>query len=235
MNMMLAPTAARPLQFRYSPPPPRMDRTPRIVHCDGSPPRPEQPISPAPDLALALVTLRRGTRFLGSGLRSGPADATATAITGHGRTKVIGNGLREVDRFLSLLIDAVASGVATPEDRAALARLDNTARKLAMLRTTMALASPDDAALRAIGRSRNCLFHTGGIVRAGLPGSVPTLGWAAPESAARNGEPAPLPPGSHLAVTPEDLRAICRFYDRIADELVAALAGPLPPPRQSID
>ncbi|MFD1951635.1 hypothetical protein ACFSGX_12745 [Sphingomonas arantia] len=212
-----------------------MDRPPRIVHCDDSPPRPEHPIPPAPDLALALVTLRRGTRFLGSGLRSGPADATATAITGHGRAKVIGNGLREVDRFLSLLIDAIAANVATLEERAALDRLDNTARKLAMLRTVMALASPDDAALRAIGRSRNCLFHTGGIVRAGLPGSVPTLGWAAPDSFVSIARPAPLPAGSQLAVTPDDLRAICRFYDRIADELVAALAGPLPPPRQSID
>jgi hypothetical protein len=148
---------------------------------------------------------------------------------------VIGNGLREVDRFLSLVIDAVATGIATPAERAALGRLDNTARKLALLRTTMALASPDDAALRAIGRSRNCLFHTGGIVRAGLPTSVPTRGWAAPDSAEDTARPAPLPTGSHLVISPDDLRRICRFYDRIADELVAALAGPLPPPRQSFD
>lgn len=135
---------------------------------------------------------------------------------------MIGNALRELDRFLSLLIDAAALHLALPErDRARLAGAHNTARKLAIVRDRLRLANPDDAALRSIGRVRDCLFHTAGIVRAGGPRSIPTAGWAHPD--APPPAPARLPTGLRIDVTATDLGRICRFYDRIADDLMEAL------------
>ncbi|WP_076071219.1 hypothetical protein [Sphingomonas montana] len=203
-----------------------MDRSRRIGQGRTVSFRSNRPLPPD-DLTLAVATLRRGTRFLGAGLHFVATDAGDCEAAGRGRAKVIANGLREIDRFLSLLIDAVALRVASDSDRAALHRLGNTARKLATLRAVMALTSPDDAALRAIGRSRNCLFHTGGVVRAGRAGSVPTQGWAAPDAPPLPaGVPSvPMPVGSRIGVSPDDLRRVCLFYDRIADELLAALAA----------
>lgn len=177
----------------------------------------------SPDLILAVATFRRGTGFLGAGLRV-PSAAHRPAAILPSDSKVLGNGLREIDRFLSLLIDAVADALALcPVTRTSLARQHNTARKLATLRTAMALANPDDAALRAIGRSRACLFHTGGIVRAGSPRSMPTRGWADPDER-RDDQPATgLAIGSPLPVSALDLHRIGQFYDRIATDLLAAL------------
>lgn len=172
------------------------------------------------DLAQAAATLRRGTDFIAAGLQSPPGRGTTRAATGN--SKVIGNGLREIDRFLSILIDAVADGlVVDAADRRTLRSQRNTARKLTALRTTLALASPDDAALRAIGRSRACLFHTAGIVRHAGPHSAPTHGWAHPDAATAVLPPARFAIGDRLDVSIADLRRIGRFYDRIADDLLA--------------
>ena len=167
---------------------------------------------------IADATLRRGTRFFGDGL-----SAARGGACGAGRAKVIGNGLRELDRFLSLLIDAAAVQMAlADDDRAALERGRNTARKLWLLRQGHALASPDDAPLRAIGRMRDCLFHTGGVVRHNGARSAPTAGWAHPDAPSGAGM-VRLATGLAIDVSAQDLRRIGRFYDRIADDLRAML------------
>ena len=173
---------------------------------------------------IADATLRRGTRFFGDGLSAAPGGAR-----GAGRAKVIGNGLRELDRFLSLLIDAAAMQLALADrDRAVLERGRNTARKLTLLRQHQALASPDDAALRAIGRMRDCLFHTGGIVRANGARSAPTAGWAHPETPSA-AAPVRLACGATIDPSAQDLHRIGRFYDRIADDLRGMLDINRPP------
>lgn len=167
-------------------------------------------------LERALVTLDRATSFLGAGLRTIP-DAgrivPAAPIAGRYRAKVIGNGLRELDRFLNLLIDEAlhARGLtAFPGQR-------NTANKLRAYRVGTGRPHGDEAQLRALGRSRECLFHCAGLVlRGDSPGDAfMTTGW--PASAA---DDAPL---RRVAVGGDDLVRVCAFYRRIGAEIGASV------------
>lgn len=183
-----------------------------------------------PDHALigvrtSLATLDRATRFLGAGLRTeGRADDDgnqATGVEGPHRAKVIGNGLRELDRFLSLLIDEVAALIAPPGlDRACFRRQRNTANKLRTIRSVMALPSPDHDRLLAIGRSRDCLFHCAGIVRRGDSPTARqmTAGWPASKGAS-----SPVfAIGARLTINASDLHGVCRFYRHVGADLLAA-------------
>jgi hypothetical protein len=153
----------------------------------------------------------RATRFLAAGLRPGaPGSAPPAAIAAAGQAKLIGNALRELDRFLNLLIDAAAASVAPPGiDRAAFGRQRNTANKLYALRAAMTLPSPDHERLRRIGRLRECLFHCAEIVRHGdrrvAPARIALAARILPDAAA--------------------LAALCRFYERVAADLVGACAA----------
>lgn len=172
-------------------------------------------------LRAASATLGRATAFLGGGLCTGKeSPALPLAIAGPYRAKVIGNGLRELDRFLNLLADQVARLTAPADfDLAAFARQRNTANKL---RTIGATASHADrrARLRAIGRSRDCLFHCGGIVRRGdgRHDRRMTAGWPATGDAS-DAPPLRLPLGEKLLVSAIDLQRVCQFYDRLATDL----------------
>jgi len=173
------------------------------------------------DMWRAASTLFRGAAFLGACLRTPIAqegESRSPAIVGRYRAKVIGNGLRELDRFLNLLIDAAsdAEGLAVRPGQ------HNTANKLAAYRAAMALPNDDDRRLRALGRSRDCLFHCGGRVRRGdrRNGSTMTVGWSG-----QPGRDLPLDRvtiGQQLTVTRGDLDDVCRFYRRIAHELCSA-------------
>ena len=178
-------------------------------------------------LRAAAATLARATGFLGAGMQA-PEDRRSemspSAITGPFRAKVIGNGLRELDRFLNLLTDEIAADILHPEsDHPGFSRQRNTANKVRTLRSALALPNPDHDRLRAIGRSRDCLFHCAGIVRRAdtRTGRSMTSGWMG-----SGGTGAPVPRrfamGERLIITAADLAHICRFYDRIASELVAA-------------
>jgi hypothetical protein len=127
----------------------------------------------------------------------------------------IGNSLRELDRFLSVLIDEVAAAIEpTGLDRAAFSQQRNTANKLRTIRTAMALPSPDDQRLRAIGRDRDCLFHCAEIRRYG-------------DRRTRR-EAAMLPRriahAERLIPDTAQLSDYCRLYDRIVADLLAACA-----------
>jgi hypothetical protein len=121
-----------------------------------------------------------------------------------------------------VLIDEIAAEVDIDDDALALLRTRrNTANKLRMLLAALGLASPDHRRLRALGRSRDCLFHCGGMVRRAdsRAGSMMTTGWSA-RSATDAGLMA-FPLGSRLRIDRTDIEDICRFYDRLADDLLS--------------
>jgi hypothetical protein len=170
-------------------------------------------------LERAFLTLDRGASFLGAGLRmpAGAGQPTPPAVLPAGfPAKVIGNALRELDRFLNLLIDEAmrADGLqAFPGRR-------NTANKLQAYRTATCLPHADDARLRALGRSRDCLFHCGGRVSRGdgRGERFMTLGW--PGSAAAGAPLRRAVVGSELAVGIDELAQVGVFYRGIAAGIV---------------
>lgn len=171
------------------------------------------------ELARAHATLQRGADFLAQGLvREGPP----RAIEGRYRARVLGNGLRELDRFLSLLIDALAGacGLAMPRGER------NTANKLAALRAMTGAPHGDHARLAALARSRDCLFHCEGLVRRGdrRGDAGMTVGWPMREGAA-------LPRvaiGERLSLSNAELDEICGYYRMIAAQLFSETGLPLP-------
>jgi len=168
----------------------------------------------------AYRTLCNAALFLGAAPTSPGADPARVRYP----AKVLGNGLRELDRFLSVLLDEVAAGTGwSMEDLAPLARIRNTPNKLAAVSLRMDLQDQHDARLRALGRCRDTLFHCGGVVRRGdrRHARTLTLGWPGdmPDGGARV-----LQIGEHLSLGPADLAWICAFYVRIGDSLLERAA-----------
>ncbi|SNS87115.1 hypothetical protein SAMN06295912_12042 [Sphingomonas laterariae] len=144
--------------------------------------------------------------------------ASRLPIAGPGRHKVIANGLRELDRFLSVMIDEIARLTPGNIDTTLLARQRNTANKLRALYTAMGRPRSDHDRLRALARSRDCLFYCDGIVSRSdeRHGAAMTVGWP-------GGADTPttvLHLGEKLEITAEDLAWICCFYDRVATDLM---------------
>ncbi|MCC2978404.1 hypothetical protein LK533_17275 [Sphingomonas sp. PL-96] len=179
----------------------------------------EPPLPGGSALAHAEATLRSGARFLAAGLQAGAG--VPAPITGRFRAKVIGNGLRELDRFLNVLADeaAVAGGIRP-------ARSDrNTANKLRTLFPGQPAGEHDR--LVALARARACLFYCSGMVTRGdVRGSQwLTVGWSDPGHAGRLRR---FAVGAELAITSEDVADICGFYVGIATRL-RAMAGDASP------
>jgi len=172
------------------------------------------------ELARAHATLERGAGFLAQGLaREGPR----RAIEGRYRARVLGNGLRELDRFLSLLIDALAGarGITLPAGER------ETASKLASLRARTGAPHDDHARLIALARSRDCLFHCEGLVRRGdRRGDISmTVGWPM-----RDGVALPrVAIGERLSLSGAELDEICGYYRAIAAQLFSETGVPVPP------
>jgi hypothetical protein len=160
------------------------------------------PLTPA--LAEAHATLRRGARFLASG---------RCAIEGRYRAKVIGNGLRELDRFLHVLIGEVARNCGVTLESGQ----DNTANRLRSLRMAMAVRDLDHARLRAFGRTRECLFHCAGIVGRGdaRDGAMLTTGWRDASGLRR------IAVGGELVVSAGDIADACNYYETLAGQVLA--------------
>ncbi|MET0307494.1 MAG: hypothetical protein ABW023_02205 [Sphingomonas sp.] len=147
--------------------------------------------------------MRRGARFLGSG---------QCAVDGRFRAKVIGNGLRELDRFLNVLIGELARSCGVTLTRGQ----DNTANKLHSLRRAMGTLDPDHARLRAFGRTRECLFHCAGMVGRGdaRDGAMLTTGWREPRGLRR------VAVGTELIVSAGDIADACDYYEALASQLL---------------
>jgi hypothetical protein len=138
---------------------------------------------------------------------------------------MIGNGMRELDRFLSLLLDAIAT--LRVRDFAETVRFDtirNTANKFDLLSLRLAWPLPDRPRLLALGRCRDCLLFTAGLVRrADVRGSASmTLGWPGARDHADAATSLPL--GVTLRLTAADIASVCRFYEQVADDLVRRAA-----------
>ena len=174
---------------------------------------------PADDFERDYAALQRGAAFFGAGLHAPDRPALREACGGRLRARVIGNGLRELDRILNLFIDSALERrgqPACPDQR-------NTANKLNAYRATLGLPNPDDARMRALGRSRECLFHCGGRVIRGDRAGEPflTLGW--PETPGRNAPLRRVAIGQELDVQQADLADVGVFYARLGFELGAPL------------
>lgn len=169
---------------------------------------------PAERLEMALATLARGVALV-EAVHARPVPAAVTAAREGCRfyTRFLANTLREYDRFLSLVAEAVAALAAPGHDARALARLHNTRLKLervAMLRPgAAALPDGDLALVGACGRLIACLHHCGGEVHdAALWDDLERAGGARQA-------------GRHLSLAPETLAGIGREHLRIAQALAA--------------
>jgi hypothetical protein len=163
------------------------------------------PIHPLPaPAAQAHLTLRRAAHTLAATDYAGPVSAAARYY----RARSLGNHLRELDRFLRTLIEAITPAPA----RAALRTARRTGDKLSQLDTGLACSSPRLDALRG---ARNCLYYCGGRVRRGDRRHSPllTLGW--PRDRPRRARL-----GEELTITQAELADICAFYLELADSLV---------------
>jgi hypothetical protein len=178
----------------------------------------------------AYRTLRNGCLFLDQRAGQRPAPGQGWAIHAHNR--MVGNSLRELDRFLSVLIDDVAGGLDREgHDRRAFARLRNTAYKLRLLDGMMAPAGhwadrllAGDGRLRAIGRLKSCLHDCAGRVHDValhkdllIAGDQAGLGLRRP---AATGTVDDCAGGSkRLEIDAQTISAICAFYIEIGDRL----------------
>ena len=195
--------AAPPLSFG----PPRSATEPRTIMQSG----PE-----ASTVGCALVeaatTVRRGAAFMARGLSHPRAPPASDPMAERRRARLAGNALRELDRFLNLLIDAAteAAGGAARPDQA------NTAAKYRALAATGRQASEDHRRLLALGRSRACLFYCEGAVRRPdrRGGATMTAGW--PDG---RGRPLVLQLGQRLRPDHRALDDVARFYEALADRI----------------
>jgi hypothetical protein len=188
--------------------------------ASSSPPAvPTIPSAPATArIAAAYGTLERGSAFLARSLQA-RARAGQAAMSGAGGAKVVGNGLRELDRFLGLLLDAAADAVSNPEfDRQGFSRLSNVANKLDAfyrLAGLTGMAARDAERLRAIGRVRSCLHHCRGVVHD--PSVWDDLRVATDIRSCAEYSKTP----DRLTVSFAELAQICRFYAQVGSGLVA--------------
>ncbi|CAN5343911.1 hypothetical protein BH10PSE13_BH10PSE13_19020 [soil metagenome] len=194
----------------------------RLDQCSVStispPPAPKDEWCGDEALGRAHATLAAGCAFL---LRTVEA-RTASPADVYARLQ--GNRLRELDRFLSILLDETARALkGTGHDAPGFGRMRNTPNKLQLV-TTMQRAGTGamariDVRLRAIGRISACLNHCSGVVRApGMHRDVLLAGGHLGEALAvsRGFSPA----SDRLRLTPETLDAISSFYRGIGDQLL---------------
>lgn len=139
------------------------------------------------------------------------------------RVRLQGNHLRELDRLLSLLIDAVAAvGHVRPADaHRHIAGLRNTPRKLHLVAP---VAAGEARRLRAIGRISACLHHCGGVIH------QPSLHRDV-RIAQGDAGLIPIPANdddysARLLLSSRAMGAISGLYRKIGDRLVARIAAP---------
>ena len=112
---------------------------------------------------------------------------------------MICNGLRELDRFLNVLLEASAHSVAPADfDQRGFGRRTGAPGKLNVISTLTATPPRHAPRLRAIGRLRDSLPHAGGSIS--LRNQGPRQG--------------------RRALAPAELRAICDFYRMLAEKVL---------------
>ncbi|MHA0329667.1 hypothetical protein [Sphingomonas melonis] len=129
---------------------------------------PRYPAVPETSVALAHATLQQGARHI-AGLAPW-ADPMVEGPRAAVRARYVGNCLRELDRFLGVLLDV---SCLAPRPRLLTLKPD-TATRIAVYETDGWDIRPAQRRLRALERSRLCLFHDAGRVGCG---DVPQAGW----------------------------------------------------------
>lgn len=183
------------------------------------------PVDFAP-LHKAHATLKQGTNHVTSWARSDRSRAVTRNTLIH--TRMLGNCLREFDRFLSICMDEAARHIdpSTPWDPA-FTRLRNTPNKLCLVEERTGAATTRHDRLRAIGRISACLHHCSGQIHdPGIHHDVALAhgtGW--------HPMPANRPPGAgpaRLSLTAMTVIRISLFYREIGDDLLARALHPAP-------
>ncbi|WP_308813678.1 hypothetical protein [Sphingomonas sp. GV3] len=165
----------------------------------------------APMIGGRYETLSRATRFLAE-IDPG---SSASHRADYARARYLGNCLGEIDRFLSLLLDAV--GDVSPS----LQRQRNTARKIGLVAPDRIDLAADQRRLRALGRTRACLSYCRGRVCRPDDAAAQwmTAGWT--DSHAPTLRRYAM--GDRLHPSTSDLACVGAFYQGLADTLVAAV------------
>jgi hypothetical protein len=165
----------------------------------------------------AYQTLQRGTRMLaelaaGATLAGPWPDRTATCS----RTRFVGNCLRELDRFLIVLMNEMADAPDAPS--APLPR--NAALRIAAMAADRWDSSADERRLRALGRTTASFNYCRGVALRpdAVDGEWMTSGWIEPST--RTLKRYRL--GERLAPSGQDLVGVSLFYRRLADRVVGA-------------
>ena len=168
-------------------------------------------------LADVYLAIRRGASAFERGWY--PGTGLSGRLSGEQlRCRVIGNSLRELDRFLNLLIDETLVACARP----AASAIHNTANKLTTVRDHEPAPVRDHARLMALGRSRTCLLYTSGHVSRGdrSGDTLLTIGWwhesADPETRALRR----VAVGDRLRLSDGEVAEAGAYYVAIADSLI---------------
>ncbi len=158
----------------------------------------------SPELRAAIETMLRGAAFLYG--RAAALDADGVSSDGH-RATVIGNSLRELDRFFIILLDelARASGMAAPRLRAF--RRRSAAAKLAAYPALFGHRIDDRTRLLALAAQRSRLSN--GAVRSGSIRNAALL-----VSRSRGESPS------------VDLRDVAGYYERLALRIIRHIEQP---------
>lgn len=181
--------------------------------------RPPPPRTPRDAAGRALIdrryeTLARAAAFLAQGrARPLPGGALPSPQAAEVRRRYVANCLGELDRFLHALIDEAAG------QAPAVTVQRNAANKIALLPLGRGHAGHERRRLLALGRTRACLIHCGGIVSRAdqRDGERMTAGWLCPRSA----ELETFPMGAELQPAARELADIGAFYRGLADRIVS--------------
>ncbi|WP_375270270.1 hypothetical protein [Sphingomonas sp.] len=182
-------------------------------------------LAPPAELERAATLLLLGAHRLGQLATDGALAAPWPTGSAAGvRARYVANCLRELDTFLKGLLDQVAP---SPPDRPRRHNAANRVHDVAYRTPTRAAALPaiailadDVARLRALGRSRACLWHCHGLVRRpdSGGGAWMTAGWHAPASA----DLRRYALGDHLAPSGRDLIGVGSFYHQLVHKVADA-------------
>ena len=196
---------------------PRIDLSP----ADPAPPPLVVVALPSIERDRATTLLLRGAHRLDQLAREGALADPWPSGDGAGiRARYVANCLRELDTFLKGLLDHAAP---SPFDGArrhnAANRVHAVARQSDHAATTT-IVPADVARLRALGRSRACLWHCHGLVRRAdqKSGAWMTAGWHAPASS----ELRRYALGERLAPVGRDLVGVAHFYRQLAYKVAPA-------------
>ncbi|WP_132469688.1 hypothetical protein [Novosphingobium sp. ST904] len=163
---------------------------------------------------LAPAPCSAAPRFPGRPVPAIPSSLALSAFT-----RMSGNRLHELDRFLSVLLDAVAAGHGGDDhDDRHFASRHNTSGKMLVVEGMLGMERHARARLLAIGRISALLRHCPS------PADTPAL---RADLQLALGRDTPCPPRAapdSPILTRDSVLVICRFYAALGDRVLAAAA-----------